>query len=30
MAVRFAGPILVDTDGPFLEVHPAGEFEVIG
>jgi hypothetical protein len=28
--VRFAGPLLVDTDGPFLEVHPAGEFEVIG
>ena len=29
-SVRFAGRILVDTDGPFLEVHPAGDFEVIG
>jgi hypothetical protein len=28
--VSFAGPLLVDTDGPFLEVHPAGDFEVIG
>ena len=30
LAVRFAGPLLIDTDGPFLEVHPAGDFEVIG
>jgi hypothetical protein len=29
-SVRFGGPLLVDTDGPFLEVHPAGDFEVIG
>jgi hypothetical protein len=29
-AVRFEGPLLVDTDGPFLEVHPAEDFGVIG
>jgi len=27
--IRFAGPIVVDTDGPFLEMHPGGELEVI-
>jgi hypothetical protein len=28
--VWFAGPVLVDDDGPFLEVHPDADFEVIG
>jgi len=28
--LRFGGPLVVDTDGPFLEVHPSEDFEVIG
>ena len=28
--VWFGGPILVDTDGPFLEAHPDADFEAIG
>ena len=28
--VWFAGPVLVDDDGPFLEIHPDRDFEVIG
>ena len=27
--LRFGGPIVVDTDGPFLEIHPDGELEII-
>ncbi len=27
--VLFGGPIVVDTDGPFLEVHPGKDFEMI-
>ncbi len=27
--VWFAGPLVVDTDGPFLESHPDGEFEIM-
>ena len=27
--LRFGGPVVVDTDGPFLEIHPADDFEVI-
>lgn len=26
--LRFGGPIVIDTDGPFLEIHPADQFEV--
>lgn len=29
-AVGFSGAILVDTDGPFLEVHPDQDFDVLG
>jgi hypothetical protein len=28
-ALSFGGPVVVDTDGPFLEVHPDREFEVV-
>ncbi len=27
--IAFGGPVVVDTDGPFLEVHPDGDFEVV-
>jgi len=27
-ALCFGGPIVVDTDGPFLELHPDAEFEI--
>jgi len=27
--VGFGGPLVVDTDGPFLELHPLGDFAVI-
>ncbi len=27
--IRFAGPIVIDTDGPFLEIHPADDFEAV-
>lgn len=27
--LRFGGPIVVDTDGPFLESHPDNDFEVV-
>ncbi|MGH9444066.1 MAG: hypothetical protein ACRD16_17520 [Thermoanaerobaculia bacterium] len=26
--LSFAGPVLIDTDGPFLEIHPDGDFQV--
>jgi len=28
MTVRFGGPVVVDEDGPFLEVHPDQDFQV--
>ena len=28
MAVRFGGPVVIDEDGPFLEVHPDQDFEI--
>jgi hypothetical protein len=27
--IRFGGPVVIDTDGPFLEMHPDGDFAVI-
>jgi hypothetical protein len=27
--ISFGGPVVVDTDGPFLEVHPDSDFEVL-
>ncbi len=30
MALDFGGPVVVDTDGPFLEVHPEGDFRIAG
>jgi hypothetical protein len=29
MRIAFGGAVVVDTDGPFLEVHPEGEFRVV-
>ena len=29
MRIAFAGAVVVDTDGPFLEVHPEEEFRVV-
>lgn len=28
MTVRFGGPVVVDEDGPFLEVHPEQDFQI--
>jgi hypothetical protein len=28
MRIAFGGAVVVDTDGPFLEVHPEGEFRI--
>jgi hypothetical protein len=28
--IAFGGPVVIDTDGPFLEVHPDGDFRVLG
>jgi hypothetical protein len=30
MALDFGGPVVVDTDGPFLEVHPEDDFRIAG
>jgi hypothetical protein len=30
MGMAFAGAVVVDTDGPFLEVHPEEEFRIVG
>jgi hypothetical protein len=27
MLVTFGGAVVIDTDGPFLEIHPDGEFK---
>jgi len=27
--IAFGGPIVIDTDGPFLEVHPDAEFSMV-
>src|SRR5215831_14150267 len=27
--IRFGGPVVIDTDGPFLEVHPDEDFRVL-
>lgn len=27
--LRFGGPVLIDTDGPFLEVHPIDDFQLV-
>jgi hypothetical protein len=29
MELAFAGAVVVDTDGPFLEVHPEGDFRIV-
>ena len=29
MNLAFAGAVVVDTDGPFLEVHPEGDFRIV-
>ena len=26
--VRFGGAVVIDTDGPFLEIHPEEDFEI--
>ena len=28
--LAFGGAIVIDTDGPFLEVHPDGDFRIVG
>jgi len=28
--IGFGGPVVIDTDGPFLEVHPDQDFRVLG
>ncbi len=28
MLLSFGGPVVVDTDGPFLEVHPEDDFAI--
>jgi hypothetical protein len=30
MALAFGGAVVVDTDGPFLEVHPEMDFRIVG
>lgn len=30
MQVAFGGALVVDTDGPFLEVHPEDDFRIVG
>ncbi|HSS45321.1 MAG TPA: hypothetical protein VLO07_08275 [Thermoanaerobaculia bacterium] len=30
MELAFAGAVVVDTDGPFLEVHPEDDFRIVG
>jgi hypothetical protein len=27
--LAFGGPVVIDTDGPFLEVHPAADFRIV-
>ena len=27
--LSFGGPVLIDTDGPFLEIHPDRDFEIV-
>lgn len=29
IGIAFGGAVVVDTDGPFLEVHPEGEFRIL-
>ena len=29
MELTFGGAVVVDTDGPFLEVHPEGDFRIV-